>query len=42
MLSFDVGKIARPAGLLRNSNEEKIGMDGNRAEESWRPGNSVF
>lgn len=35
-----IGKAVRHIGLLRNSNEETIGMDGNTAEESWRPGNS--
>lgn len=41
-INFAVGKAVRHIGLLRNSNEETTGMDGNRAEESWRPGNSKF
>lgn len=41
-VNFAIGKIVRPTGLLRNSNEETIGIDGNGAEESWRPVNSMF
>lgn len=41
-VSFAIGKIVRPTGLLRSSNEETIGIDGNGAEESWRPVNSMF
>ena len=33
-IKFAIGKAVRHIGLLRNSNEETIGMDGNRAEES--------
>jgi len=40
--NFALGNTVRHTGLLRTSNDETIGLDSNRAEESWRPGNSKF
>lgn len=41
-INFAIGKAVKHVGLLRNSNDETSGTDGNRAEESWRSGNSDF
>lgn len=41
-INFVIGKKLRHVGLLRNSNEETVGMVGVRVEERWRLVNSKF
>lgn len=35
-VNFALGNAVMPIGLLRNSSEDTVGMDGDESEESWR------